>query len=396
MSRSGHLVLEHAIDQITLGHSYRRDLGDLDELVESIRRVGLLTPISITTNNVLISGARRLAALKILGYRVVPVWVVTGVSDKLSEILAIQDENTLHKLLTPVEQAELYRELKELLAEENARKQQATRFGARPSDPDIDAEGTAAAAETPASEGGHGGVDSTPPQEEQPIPVGKTRVQAAKAVTGRDSHSMLDQVVELQQIAASDTEDAEVRQMAAEALIELNTDGKVNGRYLRVKILQALSELRRAADNPAAPEAVRNAAAAELQLVQAQESPKDALREGLRAVAHLTQLRQQSATDGATGWVDVDPLLRQKHQNRRLVDMLRREHGWWDRFDADDFGRYATPDQWDLVVSYADGAARFIDAARTIRDNNPEPGDTDSGDGNGDSGGEGSGGDVPA
>ena len=89
MSRSGYLVLEHAIDEIELGFSFRRDLGDLDELVESIRRTGgLLVPISITPQNVLIAGERRLAALRILEYRVAPVWVVTGVSDKLATVLS--------------------------------------------------------------------------------------------------------------------------------------------------------------------------------------------------------------------------------------------------------------------------------------------------------------------
>ena len=369
MSRAGHLVLEHSIDEIELGFSFRRDLGDLDDLVESIRRTGgLLVPISITPRNVLIAGKRRLAALRILKYRVVPVWVVTGVSDKLATVLAIQDEHALQKLLTPVEQAELYTEYKEILAEENARKQRATRFGARP-DPDQTDHVDAGATETssPADPSGDGGVDSTPPQTETAAVSGKTRVQAAKAVTGRDSHSMLDQVVELQQIAAAETEEPEIRQEAAEALIELNTDGKVNGRYLRVKILQALAVLRRAADDPAEPESVRQAASAELPLVQAQEAPKDALREATRALAHLAQLRQQAASTGPAGWTDADPLLRQKHQNRRLVDLLRREHGWWDRFDPDDFGRHADPGPWDLVASYAAGGSGFIEAATLAR-----------------------------
>lgn len=377
MSRSGYLVLEHSIDEIELGFSFRRDLGDLDELVESIRRTGgLLVPISITPQNVLIAGERRLAALRILEYRVVPVWVVTGISDRLATVLAIKDEHALQKMLTPVEQAELYTEYKEILAEDNARKQRATRFGARPDtdaqDPDA---ATADPGEAPAGPGGDGGVESTPPQSEPAGGSGKTRVQAAKAVTGRDSHSMLDQVVELQQIAAAETEDPEIRQEAAEALIELNTDGKVNGRYLRVKILQAVAALRRAADDPAEPEPVRQAASAELQVAQAQEAPKDMLREATRALTHLTQLRQQAAAAGPSGWTDADPLLRQKHQNRRLVDLLRREHGWWDRFDADDFGRYADPDQWELVASYAAGSSRFLEAATLARNTGPQDSD---------------------
>ena len=362
MSR-GHLVLEHATDQIIDGYSYRRDLGDLEELTESIRRFGLLSPIVITTGNVLISGNRRLAVMRTLGHRTVPVWVVQGVSDKLSTVLAIQDENTLHKMLTPIEQAELYEELKQLYAEEAERRETATRFGSETRDERI------AQAHDAAPQGGmHGGVDSTPPQQTSTTGGGKTRVQAAKAVTGRDSHSMLDQVVELKQIAASDTEHPEVRQGAAEALLELNTDGKVNGRYLRVKLLQALNALQRWALDPDEPDAVREAAAAELELVKAQEHPKDAMKEATRAFSRVGQLRRDAAALAPReGWTDADPLLRQKHAIRKLVDLLRREHGWWDRYNPEDFGRYADAEQWELVESYITEASRFLEQARTAR-----------------------------
>ncbi len=354
MTRDGHLVLEHAIEEIQVGHSYRHDLGDLSELADSIRRVGLLSPITITTGNVLIAGRRRLAALRQLGQRTTPVWVVTGVSDRLSMVLAIQDEHTLHKLLTPIEQAELYAELKALLAEENARRQEATRFRA----PGGEGSG----------EAGDGGVDSTPPSPAGSSRGGKTRVQAARAVTGRDSHGMLDQVVELQQIAADDHEDPQVRQAAAEALLELNADGKVNGRYLRVKLLQAVNTLTGDAQDPDQPDPVRTAAADALALVQAQVTPKDALTEAARGLARLTELRQDAAAHvPRAGWSDLDPLARPRHQIRKLVDLLRREHGWWELYDPVEFARYADPDQWALVESYLAGATDFLDAARAAR-----------------------------
>ena len=114
----GHLVLEHAIDQISVGFSFRRDVEEgLDELCESIERFGVIHPPVVTEQYSLISGRRVLAAQKRLGYRVTPIWIVHGVSDKLSQILAIRDEETLRKALKPIEQAELYEELKKLYAE---------------------------------------------------------------------------------------------------------------------------------------------------------------------------------------------------------------------------------------------------------------------------------------
>ena len=369
MSR-GHLVLEHAIDEITEGHSYRRDLGDLEELAESIRRFGLLSPIVITSGNVLISGNRRLAVMRDLGHRTVPVWVVPGVSDKLSTVLAIQDENTLHKMLTPIEQAELYEELKALYADEAARREAATRFGSDTRDQRLTQRPDGASSSSIVG----GGVDSTPPQPD-PLPGGgKARVQAAKAVTGRDSHSMLDQVVELKQIAASDAEHPEIRQAAAEALLELNEDGKVNGRYLRVKLLQTIHTLKQWAQGPDEPDPIRAAASTELELITSQDHPKDALKEATRALARLRQLRKDITGAQVAGWKDVDPLLREKHAIRKLVDLLRRDHGWWDRYDPAEFGKYADDEQWDLVATYVTSASSFLDQAQAARDTAPGQG----------------------
>ena len=46
----------------------RNDLGELDGLMESIRLLGLLQPIGITKQNVLVFGQRRLIACGMLGH----------------------------------------------------------------------------------------------------------------------------------------------------------------------------------------------------------------------------------------------------------------------------------------------------------------------------------------
>src|SRR3546814_21115738 len=87
--------------------------------------------------------------------------VRTGVSDHLTQLLAEQDENTMHRPLSPMDAAALYRELKALLAEDAARRQRATRFGADD------------------GEEGDGGLDSGPPQ----VGAGKAARQAAQTIT---------------------------------------------------------------------------------------------------------------------------------------------------------------------------------------------------------------------
>jgi ParB-like chromosome segregation protein Spo0J len=64
------------INDIKNGTRHRRDLGDLTGLVESIREIGLLHPPVINRNNKLIAGARRLKAVKMLGWKKVPVRVI--------------------------------------------------------------------------------------------------------------------------------------------------------------------------------------------------------------------------------------------------------------------------------------------------------------------------------
>ncbi|MEX3510668.1 ParB/RepB/Spo0J family partition protein [Kocuria carniphila] len=344
--------MEHAITEIVRGRSYRRDLDDLDELCESIQDRGLLAPPSVTEESVLIAGERRLAAMERLGYRVTPVWVVHGVSDRLAEVLAIRDEQTLRKALKPIEQAELYEELKQLYAEEAERRDAATRFGSdeRTSHLDTGEE--------------DGGADSAPPPRGND---GKARVQAAKAVTGRDSRTMLEQVSELKRIAADDDEDPMVRQHAAEALIELNEDGKVNGRHQKVKAAQARARLVRWAEHPDTPDPVRAAAEDELAALQADLPVAELAKEAGLAVDRVAKLETVTSTE-RVGWADVDPLMRQKHAVRKLVDLLRREHGWWERFDAAEIGQYADEAQWDLITSYLTGAEAFITAATTARE----------------------------
>ena len=64
------------IKDIKLGKSYRRDLGNIPELAESIRQVGLLRPVLITSDNRLIAGRRRLEACKLLGWETIQVSII--------------------------------------------------------------------------------------------------------------------------------------------------------------------------------------------------------------------------------------------------------------------------------------------------------------------------------
>ena len=212
--QNGHIELQRSVDSIVVGNRHRDDLGDIDALARSMERLGLLQPVTITPDGVLVCGRRRLEAVKRLGWRTLKVWVRSGISDELSRMLAERDENQQRKDLDEVEQAKLYHEISRLLAEDAARRQAATRFG-RGAD----------------SGGAYGGGDSPPPQEQ----AGKTRDQASRLITGRASYHRHEQVAEIQRIAGDDATPAAVRQVARKALAAIKAGAKVNGAYQDVK-----------------------------------------------------------------------------------------------------------------------------------------------------------------
>ena len=67
-----------AIDEIIVGKRHRRDLGDVASLAASIGDLGLLHPIVIRPDGLLLAGRRRLEACRSLGWESVPVTIIIG------------------------------------------------------------------------------------------------------------------------------------------------------------------------------------------------------------------------------------------------------------------------------------------------------------------------------
>jgi ParB/Sulfiredoxin domain len=64
------------ISEIIIGNRFRRDLGDIDALAETIHETGLIQPICISEDNKLIAGQRRIEAFKKLGLSDIPVNII--------------------------------------------------------------------------------------------------------------------------------------------------------------------------------------------------------------------------------------------------------------------------------------------------------------------------------
>jgi ParB family chromosome partitioning protein len=94
---------------------HRFDDAGLEELSQSIRRTGILQPVLVTKEGGrfrIVAGERRVRAARLAGLSEVPVVVREGVTDRDHLLLALV-ENVQRRDLTPLEEAEAYRHLKD-------------------------------------------------------------------------------------------------------------------------------------------------------------------------------------------------------------------------------------------------------------------------------------------
>ena len=242
MCTPGHIELDRAVDSLHVGRRHRADLGDIDALAASIERDGLLQPLTVSPDGVLICGARRLAAIKQLGWRTVNVRVRSGISDRLGHLLAEQDDNVLHKPLTSLEAAALYRELKSLMAEDAARRKAATQFRSD-------------------NQPGTDGVGNFPAPS---TPTGRASEQAAGMIPGGASYKTLDKIGYLEPAATDETLPEHVRAAAQRGLEQIDAGSPVHPIY---------ETIRNHATSPA-DEALHQAAADALARIQSAGRPK--------------------------------------------------------------------------------------------------------------------------
>jgi ParB family chromosome partitioning protein len=295
----GHIDLDRAIDSIIVGARHRKDPGDLGKLAESIDRMGLLQPVTITPDGVLVCGWRRLEAVRRLGWNSMKVWVRSGISDKLNALLAQQDDNELHKPLNELEKAGLYRELKAIRAEEAEARMQATQFGA----------GTENSGYAPGA---------------QPGETGAARRQAAMAITGKASYSTHERVCALMDWASRKATPPEIRAMANDALRRIEKDEPVKPLYLKVKAAYDESQ----APQPDVETDLARQAREALERARREERRKGRtkLNRGQGSTSHYRSVRSFNLI-----WTELDGLSEMYDVDVLAAKMTTAD---WDRFDG--------------------------------------------------------------
>ena len=316
---AGYIELERTVESIQVGRRHRAELGDIDELATSIDRDGLLQPITITPDGVLVCGARRLAAIKQLGWRKVNVWVRSGISDRLGHLLAEQDDNVLHKPLTQTEAAALFRELKTLMHEDAARRKAATQFSSE-NQPGSDG---------PANLAGPSAG-----------PLGIAREQAARMVTGRASYTTLEKIGYLQKIADDPAQPVDLRQQVAAELQRIDDGAPVDPIYRHIRDLAETAQEHREAD--------------------LHQLAADAL-----ARARATKTRKRASRPRPVTDDDGEPA---HYPVRAFVLTWGELTHWWLHYDVEQLATALTDEQIESFLTTAEGTSRFAEELRAVRD----------------------------
>jgi ParB family transcriptional regulator, chromosome partitioning protein len=74
-------ITKMAVDAIKVPDRIRRDMGDIKGLAKNISTVGLLHPVRVARDGTLWTGARRLDAVKHLGWKEIPVMIAETAND---------------------------------------------------------------------------------------------------------------------------------------------------------------------------------------------------------------------------------------------------------------------------------------------------------------------------
>src|SRR3990167_7651776 len=97
------------VSEIKVKNRFRKDIGDIETLKNSIKEIGLLQPIVIDEDNNLIAGFRRLKAFQELKLTDIPVNIVNIENSLRGEY----DENSIRKDFAPSEAVAIWQAMED-------------------------------------------------------------------------------------------------------------------------------------------------------------------------------------------------------------------------------------------------------------------------------------------
>lgn len=103
-----------AVGEIISNDRIRKHMGNLSELVSSIKEIGLLHPLVVNSRKELVAGGRRLAAVCEMGWTEVPCYVVETFDDAAKLLTTEGDENSCREDLLPSDYLEIAKRIEAL------------------------------------------------------------------------------------------------------------------------------------------------------------------------------------------------------------------------------------------------------------------------------------------
>lgn len=327
-----------ALDEIRVSGRRRRSLGNIDGLAASIEAIGLMNPPLVSADGVLLCGARRLAAVRQLGWRKVEVRVHPDVSSNLSAALAEQQENGQRLELLPTEEARLYIELKPLCQADAAERQAVTRFGG-----------------STATRGGDGSKESSAPRG-----VNLTsRQKAAIAITGKLSFQRLEQIAKVISVAEDPRTAWHVRRVAERALTAIDELAPVDPQYRTVMAALTLATL--APDEPDEPDEPSDEGPTSTHAQKSEEEVATMSREAERVAKARHAAEQAAAAKRRLAAQPVRRSVRAFYLSMQDLDGITRH------YDLDQVARDLSEREWELVCRVAEEWHRFVTAVSEAR-----------------------------
>lgn len=101
------------LEDIVVKRRVRKDLGDVAALAESMKRFGQISPVLISSGNVLIAGGRRLEAARLLGWKTINA-MVADIPGKLARLEYEVEENMQRRDFSAEEMAKAARQIYKL------------------------------------------------------------------------------------------------------------------------------------------------------------------------------------------------------------------------------------------------------------------------------------------
>jgi ParB family chromosome partitioning protein len=105
--------MQVALEDIKIKRRVRQKPDDIEALMDSMRRYGLLNPITVNSKYVLLAGERRYEAAKRLGWHTINTVVLDG-TDRISDLEIEIEENTQRSNFTDQELMAAYARLEKM------------------------------------------------------------------------------------------------------------------------------------------------------------------------------------------------------------------------------------------------------------------------------------------